>query len=383
MPRARERARALRRRAAPRSRPAALAALLLLPAAPLAVLLALLAAPAPAAGQEDAAGTVYDRPPVCSYIPALRYPPSVRDRSLGGDVLVRVHLDRRGRVARTEVLETGLPQIFEVEALRAVNLSRFHPAWHAGRTVESALLMPFRFLPQEESPPAAAEPAAAAAPTEAERAATGTPAHRDETRLGRPRTEATAEPPHGTRTAEAETPDEPLLGTRADEAAAPAETPRTETAGDTEAPAADTRVETPAETAGPAPFRTGEPDGAAAPRADADLRLVDAAFGLGVSGGRLRDAADTFVEGERVYFWTRVDGAPAGEHTPLHHVWIWRGREVQTIDLSLKGPAWRTWSYKTLFGGLAGDWRVEARDAEGRVLGSRAFTCLPRGDAED
>jgi len=56
---------------------------------------------------------------------------------------------------------------------------------------------------------------------------------------------------------------------------------------------------------------------------------------------------------------------------------------VQTIDLSLKGPAWRTWSYKTLFGGLAGGWRVEARDAEGRVLGSRAFTCLPRGDAED
>lgn len=322
MPREGEGTRLRRRLARAPRRPAPAALMRLALAALASALLAplLLAAAAPASGQEIPAGTIYGRPPVCSYIPALRYPPSVRDRSLGGDVLVSVHLDRRGRIARTDVLETDLPQIFVVEALRAVNLSRFHPAWHAGRTVESILLMPFRFLPQEEAP-------------SAERTAAGTEAASaaDETRLGRPQAEAPA--PDARREIAGEIPAEPPALPNAD--------------------------------------------------AGAELRLVDAAFGLGVNAGRLRDAADTFVEGERVYFWTRVDGAPEGEHTPLRHVWFWRGREVQTITLSLKGPSWRTWSYKTLFGGLAGEWRVEARDAEGRLLGARAFTCLPREGAED
>jgi len=36
--------------------------------------------------------------PVCTWIPALRYPPAVRDRSLSGRVLVSVFLDKDGRI---------------------------------------------------------------------------------------------------------------------------------------------------------------------------------------------------------------------------------------------------------------------------------------------
>ncbi len=83
--------------------------------------------------------------------------------------------------------------------------------------------------------------------------------------------------------------------------------------------------------------------------------------------------AESFVIGDRVYFWNRIAGGEEGDG--ITHVWFLGEYEVQSIDLSVNGSPWRTWSYKTLFPGLAGNWRVEVRSAAGRVLGSYSFHC--------
>jgi hypothetical protein len=105
----------------------------------------------------------------------------------------------------------------------------------------------------------------------------------------------------------------------------------------------------------------------------AGLRVTTSGVGTGIEDRELTGQADRFPEGTQVVFWTRVEGGAAGD--TVDHVWIRDGEEVVTIGLSVGSPNWRTWSRKTLHRGAAGDWRVEARDREGRVLASAEFTC--------
>jgi hypothetical protein len=105
-------------------------------------------------------------------------------------------------------------------------------------------------------------------------------------------------------------------------------------------------------------------------------RLVVEEFGVGrrVVNHRLVDRDDRFREGEVVWFLTRVMGGRRGER--IRHVWLHEGVPVQSIDLELGGPHWRTQSNKTLWG--TGSWTVEVRDRDDRVLARAAFTCAPR-----
>jgi hypothetical protein len=75
---------------------------------------------------------------------------------------------------------------------------------------------------------------------------------------------------------------------------------------------------------------------------------------------------------ERVYAWTRVQGAE-GE-TTVHHVWIHGEVERADLELSIGGSPWRTWSNKAIPPEWAGDWRVEIRDDSGNVLETIRFT---------
>jgi transcriptional regulator with XRE-family HTH domain len=135
-----------------------------------------------------------------------------------------------------------------------------------------------------------------------------------------------------------------------------------------------------------APIAAGE-DGAvdtataaAKPSAPAAPPLSVSSGGLAVSDygiGRDRRLAvrdDRFVEGEVVWFSTRIVGGSRGDR--VRHVWLRDGKAVQTVVLGVGASSWRTQSNKTLWG--AGAWSVEARDQEGRVLARATFTCTPR-----
>ena len=75
---------------------------------------------------------------------------------------------------------------------------------------------------------------------------------------------------------------------------------------------------------------------------------------------------------ERVYAWTRIEGAD-GE-TTIHHVWIHDGVERADLELRIGGSPWRTWSNKAIMPEWTGDWRVEVRDGGGNVLETLRFT---------
>jgi len=99
-------------------------------------------------------------------------------------------------------------------------------------------------------------------------------------------------------------------------------------------------------------------------------------FGVGLRdrAERMEAPVEPFHEGDVVAFSTRVQGGKAGQS--IRHVWLHRGRAVQSIRLRVGAADWRTFSTKTLWG--AGPWSVEARDESGQVLARAAFDCERR-----
>jgi cytoskeletal protein RodZ len=104
------------------------------------------------------------------------------------------------------------------------------------------------------------------------------------------------------------------------------------------------------------------------------LSVTESGVGTGIDGRQLTGVGDRFVEGSRVWFWTRVLGGKPGE--TIRHVWKHEGHGSQSVPLTLGGEHWRTQSRKTLRQGSAGRWAVEAVDDAGRVLARREFVCV-------
>ena len=101
-----------------------------------------------------------------------------------------------------------------------------------------------------------------------------------------------------------------------------------------------------------------------APRPASPLSIAESGVGRRVTERRLEERTDRFARGEVAWFLTQVVGGRPGES--VRHVWLHGGSAVYTIELSLGGREWRTYSRATLT--REGAWAVEARDAEGRVL---------------
>jgi len=128
----------------------------------------------------------------------------------------------------------------------------------------------------------------------------------------------------------------------------------------------------PIETSGTAPPR--EPV-AVTPTSPGRLTISEFGVGRRIVNRRLEGRGDRFEEGGVVWFSTRVLGGEPGEF--IRHVWFREGDLMQSVELELGGPHWRTHSRKTLQG--VGQWTVEARDSEDRVLARTVFDCVPPG----
>lgn len=98
-------------------------------------------------------------------------------------------------------------------------------------------------------------------------------------------------------------------------------------------------------------------------------RLV---VGTGVENSELIGIAETFpVSTEKVYSFIEATDIP--KDTEVSFVWFHDDKELSKISLPLKmGPRWRTWAVKNLRG-LKGDWKVEIRDANGKLLKDAKF----------
>ena len=73
----------------------------------------------------------------------------------------------------------------------------------------------------------------------------------------------------------------------------------------------------------------------------------------------------------QVCLWSKVFGYT--EETTIKHVWYFRGDEMATVELPVRGSTWRTYSYKTIPPAWSGDWVVKVVDADGNVLKAIPF----------
>ncbi len=74
----------------------------------------------------------------------------------------------------------------------------------------------------------------------------------------------------------------------------------------------------------------------------------------------------------RIYLFAEIK--EAGEETPIKHVWFYNEEPVLEVPMTVNGPRWRTYSYKTLYENMTGEWHVDVVDENGNVLQSVPFT---------
>ena len=93
-------------------------------------------------------------------------------------------------------------------------------------------------------------------------------------------------------------------------------------------------------------------------------RLV---VGTGVENGEPVGVAETFPAAtEKVYCF--LEATDIAKDTEVSFVWFSGDKEMSKFSVPLKeGPRWRTYAYKNLRE-MKGDWKVEVRDSEGKVV---------------
>ena len=97
------------------------------------------------------------------------------------------------------------------------------------------------------------------------------------------------------------------------------------------------------------------------------LTIARLVVGTGVENGEPAGAAETFpASKEKVYCF--LEATNIAKDTEVSFVWSYGNKEMLRTTLPLKaGPKWRTYANKNLRG-LKGDWKVEIKDSEGKVL---------------
>jgi len=93
-------------------------------------------------------------------------------------------------------------------------------------------------------------------------------------------------------------------------------------------------------------------------------RLV---VGTGVENGEPVGVAETFpASTEKVTCF--LEATDIAKDTEVSFVWFSGEKEMSKFSVPLKeGPRWRTYAYKNLRE-VKGDWKVEVRDANGKVV---------------
>jgi hypothetical protein len=97
------------------------------------------------------------------------------------------------------------------------------------------------------------------------------------------------------------------------------------------------------------------------------LSIARLVVATGVENNEPAGAAETFpASTEKVYCF--LEATNIAKDTEVSFVWSYGDKEMLKTILPLKaGPKWRTYANKNLRG-LKGDWKVEIKDSEGKVL---------------
>ena len=108
-----------------------------------------------------------------------------------------------------------------------------------------------------------------------------------------------------------------------------------------------------------------KPEGA--PKEGAPFAVKRLVIGTGVENGEPAGVAETFpASTEKVYCF--LEATDIAKDTEVSFVWFNGEKELSKFSVPIKeGSRWRTYAYKNLRE-TKGDWKVEIRDAEGKVV---------------
>jgi len=104
----------------------------------------------------------------------------------------------------------------------------------------------------------------------------------------------------------------------------------------------------------------------------AEFTIARLVVGTGVENAEPAGVAETFpASTEQVFCF--LEATNIAKEAEVSFVWFYGQKEMLKTTLSLKmGPRWRTYANKNLRG-LKGDWKVEIRDPDGKVLKDLKF----------
>ena len=113
-----------------------------------------------------------------------------------------------------------------------------------------------------------------------------------------------------------------------------------------------------------------KPEGA--PKETAPFTIKRLVVGTGVENGEPMGVAETFpASTEKVYCF--LEATDIAKDTEATFVWFHGDKEMLKFSVPLKmGPRWRTYANKNLRE-LKGDWKVEIRDPDGKVVKDTKF----------
>jgi hypothetical protein len=106
-----------------------------------------------------------------------------------------------------------------------------------------------------------------------------------------------------------------------------------------------------------------------------DLKITEMAVTTKVVKGNPIDSVRRISSSsvKALYCFTRFTG-PKDTDTTITHVWYRNNEKVGEEEMPVKGAHWRTYSKKAVQKGVAGEWRCDAQDEDGKVIKSVSFT---------
>ncbi len=113
--------------------------------------------------------------------------------------------------------------------------------------------------------------------------------------------------------------------------------------------------------------------------AQAEISIIKAVACAGIENHEPVDPSTDFeVYDDKIWVYTKVK-MPKGQKGVIQHVYYLNDKKIQTIDLKVKGPTFRTRSYKTMNANLCGEWKVEILNESGELLDTVEFSNYETG----
>jgi len=76
---------------------------------------------------------------------------------------------------------------------------------------------------------------------------------------------------------------------------------------------------------------------------------------------------------DSLFCYTKISNT--GPKQEVKHLWYHKDKQISSVVYNIKTSYnYRSWSKKTIYPKQTGDWRVDVVDANGNIIGSRAFT---------